>query len=112
MTQVSVSSQSLPSSLQTQDIGSPAIAGTTSFAAGTYTITAAGVDIWDTSDQFRYVYQPVSGDVDVVARVASLTAADAWSKAGVMIRESLSPGSRHAMALVIGAERIRVPAAG
>ena len=75
-------------------------AGTTDFAAGTYTITAAGADIWDTSDQFRYVYQQVSGDIDVVARVASLTAADVWTKAGVMIRESLSAGSRHAMAVV------------
>ena len=100
MSQVSVSAQSLPSPLLTQDIGSPAIAGRTDYSAGTYSITAAGVDIWDSSDQFRYVYQPVSGDIDVVARVASITAANGWSKAGVMIRESLSAGSRNAMAAV------------
>ena len=76
------------------------IAGKTDYSAGTYTVTGAGVDIWDASDQFRYVYQPVSGDINVVVRVASLTAVNAWTKAGVMIRESLSSGSRHAMALV------------
>jgi regulation of enolase protein 1 (concanavalin A-like superfamily) len=100
ISQVSISSGSLPSAIQTQDIGSPALGGNTSFAAGTYTITAGGLDIWDTSDQFRYTYQQVSGDVDVVARVASLTAADPWSKAAVMIRESLAPDSRFAMAVV------------
>ncbi|MBA2303068.1 MAG: hypothetical protein H0W08_10590, partial [Acidobacteria bacterium] len=62
-----------------------------------YTIRAGGVDIWGTGDEFHYVYQPVSGDLDVVARVVSLGAVDVWSKAGVMIRESLSAGSAHAM---------------
>ena len=51
-----------------------------------------GADIWDTSDQFQFVYQPLQGDVEVIARVASLQYADAWSKAGVMIRESLTGG--------------------
>lgn len=34
------------------------------------------------------------------ARVASQTGTDPWAKAGVMIRESLAPGSRHAMVVV------------
>lgn len=92
-------SPSLPSGQATADIGSPAIAGSTSYASGRYTIQAAGADIWGYSDQFRYVYQPVTGDVDVVARVASISAADRWSKAGVMIRETMAANSRHATAL-------------
>jgi hypothetical protein len=52
--------------------------------------------IWDTADRFHFVYQPVTGDAEVVARVGSITEADVWSKAGVMIRESLTPESRHA----------------
>ena len=57
--------------------------------SGTFTIDAGGSDIWGTSDKFHFVYQQVSGDVDVVARVDSITQADQWSKSGVMIRASL-----------------------
>jgi len=95
--------QPLPSPQQDADIGSPAIAGSATFAQGAYTISASGTDIWNTSDQFHYVYQSVSGDVDIVARVNSLQIANPWSKAGVMIRESLNPDARHAMALMSAA---------
>jgi hypothetical protein len=86
------------------NIGAPAIAGTATYSAGTYNVTAAGLDIWNTADQFHYIYQPVTGDIDVSVRLRSITAAHAWSKSGVMIRESLSPGSRHAFALLSAAK--------
>jgi len=91
--------QGLPQFLQNRDIGEPDVRGAAVFSAasGSYTITAAGWDIWDRSDQFHFVYQAVSGNVDVVARVASLGATDDWAKAGVMVRESLAPDSRHVM---------------
>ena len=60
----------------------------------------AGADVWGTADAFRYVWQPLSGDVDVIARVASVEYVAAWVKAGVMIRESLSADSPHAFMLV------------
>lgn len=94
---VRVTRLGLPAGQQSRDIGAPAVAGSATHVAGTYTIKAAGFDIWDTADQFHYVYQPVTGNVDVVARVASITRAHDWSKAGVMIRESLSASSRHAL---------------
>ncbi|HEX5473235.1 MAG TPA: Ig-like domain-containing protein [Vicinamibacterales bacterium] len=100
LSHVQVTPLSLPSGMQQADIGSPAVAGAAGYSQGTFSITAQGDDIWGTADQFHYVYQKVSGDLDVVARVASVSAADRWSKAGVMIRESLSAGSRHAFALV------------
>ena len=31
-------------------------------ASGTWTITSGGSDIWDPSDHFHFVYQPMSGD--------------------------------------------------
>lgn len=95
--------QTLPAPWATRDIGSPALAGTASVASGTYTVTGAGADIWGTSDQFRFVYQPLQGDVDVIARVASLQQQDVWSKAGVMIRADLTAGSPHAFMLVSAA---------
>jgi regulation of enolase protein 1 (concanavalin A-like superfamily) len=53
-------------------------------------------DIWGTADAFGYLYQPMSGDGVIVARLASIQNTNAWAKAGVMIRESLAPDSRHA----------------
>ena len=92
----------IPSPWAGRDIGSPAIAGHDSFdpARNAFTIAAAGDDIWDTTDQFHFVYQQISGDVDIMARVDSVLAADPWSKAGVMIRSSLSAGAAHGFALV------------
>ena len=95
-----VTTTALPSGQQTRDIGTPAIAGSATYSGGTYTISGAGADIWGTADQFRYVYQPLTGDVDVAVRVASLQGADKWAKAGVMVRESLNANARNAMALV------------
>ena len=64
--------------------------------AGTYTITAAGADIWDAADEFRYAYKQLSGDGSIVAQVLSVEDTDDWAKTGVMIRESLDAGSRFA----------------
>ncbi len=85
----------LPAPWTNRDIGSPAAAGSASEAGGTFTVTGGGADIWDAADQFQFVSQPLQGDVEVIARVASFQYADPWSKAGVMIRESLSADSRH-----------------
>ncbi len=61
---------------------------------------APASDIWGTSDQFRFVYQPIDGDGEVVARVASVLNTDVWAKGGVMIREDLTANAPNAMALV------------
>ncbi len=80
----------LPAPWTSADVGSPASPGSASATGGTFTVGGGGVDIWGTSDQFQFVYQPLQGDVEVIARVASLQYADPWSKAGVMIRETLT----------------------
>ncbi len=80
-----------------QDIGTVGAAGGASYAGGTFTVLGSGADIEGTADEFHYVYQPVTGDTTIVARVASVQNTDPWAKAGVMIRESVAPGSRHAM---------------
>jgi regulation of enolase protein 1 (concanavalin A-like superfamily) len=97
--QQATSSSGLPAGQAARDIGSPAVAGRTTYSSGRYTISGAGADIWGTSDQFQYVYQQASGDIDVKVRVASISYADRWSKAGVMIRQSLSAGAAHGYAL-------------
>ncbi len=87
----------LPAPWTNRDIGSPALAGSASASGGTFTVRGAGTDIWDAADQFQFVDQPMQGDVEVIARVASLQQVHGWSKAGVMIRESRTAGSKHAL---------------
>jgi hypothetical protein len=86
-----------------QDVGTP-LPGSVAYAAGTWTITADGHDIWDTSDDFHFVYKPVSGDCEIIARVVSITPENlqGWEKAGVMIRETLDADSKHAMMVMTG----------
>ena len=88
-------SGTLPSPWTTQDVGSTGIAGSASASNGTFTVSGSGADIWGTSDAFRYVFQPMNGSVQVVARVTSLQNTHAWAKAGVMMRESLSATAAH-----------------
>src|SRR6266850_2980753 len=78
------------------DVGAPALVGWTNVivAGSAYDVTAAGADIYGASDQFRFEYKVQSGDFDLPVRVASLTAVNAWSKAGLMARENMAADSR------------------
>jgi len=84
---------SLPAPWTNQDIGSVGAPGSTTFANGTFTVKGAGADIWGTADSFQAVMQPANGDIQIVARVASLLGTNTFAKAGVMLRGSLTPGS-------------------
>ncbi len=77
------------------DIGNPALAGTVTVSKEGFDITAGGADIWGVKDEFSFVYIEHTGDFDFAARVESLTATHQYTKAGLMAREDLSPGSRH-----------------
>ena len=90
----------LPSPWLNRDIGGVAAAGSASYADGTFTVNASGADIWGTSDEFHYVYQPLSGNGVITARVTSLTNTNSWAKAGVMIRETLNANSKHATTVI------------
>ncbi|MCP4611545.1 MAG: LamG domain-containing protein [Planctomycetes bacterium] len=68
--------------------------------AGTFTVSASGTDIWDTADEFRYAYKQLSGAGSIVAQVLSVQNTHGMAKAGVMIRESLEPGSKNAFVCI------------
>ncbi len=67
---------------------------------GTLIMNGTGTDIWNASDQFRFVYKPLKGNGSIVAKVESVANTHEWAKAGVMIRESASPGAKHAFVAV------------
>jgi hypothetical protein len=74
------------------DIGNPSTAGTSSLARGVIEVNGAGqIDLL--SDQFRFMYQLMTGDGQVVGRVLGAPSNNA--KVGLMMRETLSPGSAH-----------------
>ncbi|HWI58430.1 MAG TPA: hypothetical protein VNZ22_14495, partial [Bacillota bacterium] len=58
-------------------------------------VHAGGGDIWNAADGMHFVYQPISGNFDVAVRVTGLRMADAWSKAGLMLRADLDATSRN-----------------
>ncbi|KJD40196.1 pectinesterase family protein [Paenibacillus polymyxa] len=53
-------------------------------------------DIDGKADLFHYAYQKWEGDGEITARVEKITPVDDNAEAGVMIRESLKPGSKMA----------------
>ncbi len=87
---------SLPSGWTDGDIGSVGIAGSASFGNGTFTANGAGGGtLATTTDGVNFVYQPLSGDGTIIARVVSAVGGGS-QEAGVMIRETLSPGASNA----------------
>jgi regulation of enolase protein 1 (concanavalin A-like superfamily) len=65
-------------------------------ADGSIIMNGIGTDIWNNGDQFRYAYKSLSGNGSITVRVDSIALSNEWAKAGVMIRETLEAGSKHA----------------
>jgi hypothetical protein len=77
---------------------------------GTYTITASGADIWYAADEFHFAYKMLTGTGTIVAKVESVENTNVWAKAGVMIRETLDPGSKFAAVYITPANGCRFQA--
>ncbi|MEK7393394.1 MAG: fibronectin type III domain-containing protein [Fibrobacterota bacterium] len=82
------------------DIGT-GVGGSHTVSGQVHTVKAGGNDIWNLSDNFHFTYRKLTGDGSMSAKVSSLSivsgSMDPWAKAGLMIREKLTAGSRHAM---------------
>jgi hypothetical protein len=66
-------------------------------------------DIFLNSDAFRFVYQVLEGDGSITAQI-STPAVTAFTKAGLMIRERLAEGARHAFTAVFSGKSCIVEA--
>ena len=96
----SASAQTLPTGWASTDIGAVGLAGRASSASGSFSVDGAGADVWGSADALHFAYTPLTGDGSVVTRVTGIENVNAWTKAGVMIRESLSANARQAFMLV------------
>jgi regulation of enolase protein 1 (concanavalin A-like superfamily) len=82
------------------DVGSPQLTGSAKRLEDGWEITAGGADIWEKTDQCHFVNKEFAGDFDISVRVENFTSAHLYSKAGLMIRESLDADSPHVFFLV------------
>ena len=76
-----------------QDIRSPAVAGSESSSGGVLTVTASGAAIHGTSDQFRMISAPVTGDSQSSVELTAQSTQNTQPQAGLMMRQSNDPTS-------------------
>lgn len=82
------------------DVGSVQPAGTAHYdaSAAAYTLTAAGANLWSTTDAFHYVWKKASGDLSLTAEVTFTDvkgSANPHRKAVLIFRQSLDPSSSY-----------------
>jgi hypothetical protein len=71
-------------------------------------IYGGGADIWRDRDQFHLVWAKASGDLTLAARIDSLHETDKYAKAGIMLRNTVAPGSAHVFLHVFADGRLLV----
>ncbi len=95
-TQTMTASATAVQAWQSRDIGNVGVQGSSALSGGVHTVRGSGADIFGTADAFRYVYQKLEGNGQIVVRTDSFTNTHDWAKSGVMIRNSLAFDSAHA----------------
>lgn len=90
-----VTSQPLPSPWLDSDVGvePKGLAGSATYASGSFTVKGSGSGTFGNSDQFHFVYQNLVGNGTIVARLVSVPSN---ANAGITIRETLSPTATNA----------------
>jgi hypothetical protein len=85
----------LPLPWVTATIGTLNLPSSVLSSSNLFTLTSAG-NTGSTADNFGFVYQSLSADGEIRARIVSISNAVAASRTGVMIRESLAANSKNA----------------
>ncbi|TXK74155.1 DUF1349 domain-containing protein [Paenibacillus sp. N3.4] len=85
----------LPSGWVAADVGTVGAQGSTSYSSGKYSLQGSGADVSGTVDEFHYAYKQVSGDFTLTARLANPSSPAAYSKFGIMARNTLAANSEH-----------------
>ncbi|MBC8095218.1 MAG: hypothetical protein H7Y43_05355, partial [Akkermansiaceae bacterium] len=87
------------------DIGAVGQAGAVRFnvALNDYAVSGGGVNMWFTNDAFHYVWKEVRGDLTLAANIQwNTNGGDPHRKAGLIFRQSLTPGSAYVDAVLHG----------
>ncbi len=92
---VTSTSTSLPAPWRSVDLGTVGSAGSASASGGVYTIRGAG-NLSGTADNLRFAYQTLTRGGEIRVRMNTFANTSSSARGGIMIRESLTPGSRYA----------------
>ncbi len=96
---ITITGNGLPLPWDQVDVGTGITAGSATYSSGVYTVAGAGAlgsgFLTSKNDAFHFVWQPLSGDGEIIARISSLQATGTNSRVGVMIRDTLATNSRH-----------------
>lgn len=87
------------------DIGNTALKGTTVYNSteNKYIISGSGENMWFDKDEFQYVWKKVSGNISISADISWIgNGVNPHRKAGIVIRQNLSPGSVYVDAVIHG----------
>ena len=60
-------------------------------------VYGGGNDIWNNSDQFRFIYKKQENDFTISISINELLNTHSYAKAGIMVRNNLSDSSAHAL---------------
>jgi regulation of enolase protein 1 (concanavalin A-like superfamily) len=86
------------------------VTGSASISGGTFTVRGSGADVFGNHDAFRFHYQTLSGDGEIIARVAGVGNTDPFAKAGVMVRSGLGADARNVFLSVTRSNGLRLTA--
>jgi uncharacterized repeat protein (TIGR03806 family) len=92
----------LPKGWSSADVGDVGVSGAANYLNGGFQLLASGADIWESSDSFHFTCRELAGDGTIVARVAAMQYTDPWAKAGLMVRENDSAGSKYVFVAFTG----------
>jgi ribosomal protein S12 len=107
-TAITATPTALPANMAAGDINleKTQLRGSTSYdpSTGVITISGSGGDIWDNADRCHFASIPLKGDFQITVKLLSRPGkTNDWSKAGLMLRESLDGPSR--MAVLAGTQK-------
>ncbi|GAB2644129.1 SMP-30/gluconolactonase/LRE family protein [Emticicia sediminis] len=89
------------------DVGNPTIQGKTTYNPVTqeYTMEGAGINMWEKTDQFNFLWKKIKGDFIISATVKFLgKGVNPHRKIGIMARNSLQANSTYVDAAVHGVD--------
>ena len=94
----------LPNDWRTANIGPKRSIHSTSYNSNKkqWTLKSTGGDIWNTKDNFIFIYKKLIGEGQIIAKVDSNNVSHSWAKFGVMIRGGLSENSQQFSQLLTG----------
>ena len=89
----------LPGPWKAMDVGPITVPGFVEYDGEVFSMEGEGQEIGGRADSFHYLYATLEGDGVITARVRRPMSSQ-WTTPGVMMRESLLPGSRHVSVLL------------